>query len=128
MAVTASYSYQDSYQDQTSKTMCPESLGSKPVTCQTGSFGAPALQVKSLIAIEAKWIFATNPNWIVPQVGIDPKFTYDTHARQYGVDVPIYVLSNGSKGLTGGIDVGWSNTAHATVGLFLNQPLQVGLN
>jgi hypothetical protein len=69
--------------------------------------------------------FATTS--ILPTIGIAPIVTYDAVAGSYAVDFPVYLVSDGKNGLTGGVRFDWTSIKHVAVfGVFVSKAFNVG--
>jgi hypothetical protein len=120
LSITGAYNYQDVYQDGGAggqmHVLCPPT-GSPVLKCVNGYIGAPTAAYKSLITGEVRYI--TKDLFSRP-FGIDPTVTYDANSRAYGVEVPIYVIADTSKTLTGGVRYDWTSAKHeSVVGIFV---------
>jgi hypothetical protein len=118
---TLSYNYQKAYEDGGAsgkmQTLCP-TKGNPVLKCINGYIGAPTEKDKDLLSLEARYI--SPPGKFPIPFGIDPTVTYDAHSGVYGVEVPIYVVANASKSLTGGIRYDWTSDKHqSVVGVFV---------
>lgn len=120
MLLTASYQHQRAYDDADTKMLCPASSGdSAPVACVNGPIGVPVLTTKDLAALEFRWKPASNFAFAVTG-------TYDAKAKVWGVEAPVYLVSDGKNGLAGGVKVGWrSDTRAVTAGVFVSKPFDL---
>jgi len=100
------------YKDQDSKILCPAGAG--VVTCINGPIGAPKLNHTQAVTLEVRHQFR--------HVAIAPQISYDTKTKETKIDVPIYMITDGNNGLTGGVRFGWSSKDKDTVfGLFVTK-------
>ena len=94
------------------------------ITCATGFFGAPKEKTKALIGVDFRLI-GEAPLLGIP-IGIDPGFTYDAVAGSEAVQIPIYLFTDSSKNLSGGIRYDWTSTKHVSVvGVFASAALDI---
>lgn len=99
--ITIGYNYQESYRDQNTSIICPDSGGNASATCISGSFGEPNKTEKQLSYIELRGL--------VSGIGISIKYTYDFENETSGLDMPIYLYRNKSNDLNAGIRFGWND-------------------
>jgi outer membrane receptor protein involved in Fe transport len=123
---TLSYNHQEAYLDgagsQKTQTLCPGGA-TGVLACVTGFIGAPKRQQQELLAAGVRYIGETP--WGLP-IGVGPSVTYETRSKAYAVQVPIYLVADKDKNLTGGIRYDWtSDTHHSTVGIFLTSAFSV---
>ena len=119
---TGALEYQDAYEDQKSKVVCPPST-LVAATCLQGSVGAPDHLDKLLISLERRSLLYRNEDALISSVGIAAQATYDAIDGNYGFDLPIYFILNDKGALIGGIRVGWTSKDHDIVGgVFVSAP------
>jgi hypothetical protein len=118
MSVTGQFNYQRAYKDASTQTVCQAAASGSGLKCVTGAIGPPGTTNKYLATVDFRHIWT----WklIGAPIGIDPTFTYDLHSHVYGFEVPIYVVANDSKSLTGGLRYDWTSDKHqSVVGVFV---------
>jgi hypothetical protein len=121
-SLNLTFNYQQAYQDAdkgVTQTKCKVTV-SPNINCVTGFIGAPTTQDKALLSLDYRFVGSSLPI-IGTRYGIDPGFTYDAKARSEAVQFPVYLMTDSSKNLTGGIRYDWTSTSHvSTVGLFVS--------
>jgi hypothetical protein len=120
-SVTLSYNYQRSYEDGGKdgkmQTLCP-TTGTTVLKCVAGYINPPLRQDKDLFALDYRYI--SPPGTFPIPIGIDPGVTYDANSGAYGFQLPIYVIADKSKNLTGGLRYDWTSDKHeSVVGIFV---------
>jgi hypothetical protein len=121
MALNLTFSYQQFYQDGDtgeSRTLCLT-----VDNCVTGFIGAPVRTEKALITGDFRWIgaFGTHP------IGLDVSVTYDPITDAESVQIPLYLMTDGSGALTGGLRYNWSSESHlSTIGVFASTAFDIG--
>lgn len=122
MSLTLGYNFQKSYEDGRSdgdkEVVCPPSSGAN-VTCVDGYIGPPQRQVKHLFS--ADWRFIAPTSLFSIPIGIDPGVTYDAKSHEYAFQFPIYIATNSSKGLTGGVRYDYTSKKKESIfGVFVS--------
>jgi hypothetical protein len=120
-SLTLSYNYQRAYKDGApggqTQTLCPPT-GSPVLKCVSGYINAPVETEKDLIGLDYRYI--SPPGAFPIPIGVNPAFTYDARSGVYGVQVPIYIVVNKAKSLTGGVRYDWTSDKHQSiVGVFV---------
>jgi hypothetical protein len=121
MSATVSYNHQLTYEDGgddgQKQILCPPS-GSPNLVCINGYVGAPTLTKKDLITLDYRYLTAKGPLGF--PVGINPTATYDAASGVYGFQLPIYLVVDPKKALTGGLRYNWTSDEHkSVVGIFV---------
>ncbi len=110
---TFSYEHQDGYEAAKKVVACPAGPG--PVICVNGSVGAPKATRSELLSFEAR----VKPT---ARFGFAVTATYDVEAETFGVDVPLYLVSDDKGGLSGGIRLGWTDESdNVTAAVFVSK-------
>jgi len=114
-----SFQVQQAYKDATSKVLCPAMpSGAGPISCISGPVGVPADKKQELLTLEFRQAVSKD-------LAVSVSGTRDFKNKVSGVQVPIYLVSDG-KSLTGGIRFDWSSDTHkTTAGIFIGQPFQL---
>jgi len=90
-----SYTYQHSYKDQITQTICPVAH-TTTVTCTTGSFGKPTEFSSSLVGVDASYL--GNPAPHISQLsfikGVSLSAVHNTKTDLTTVKLPIYLLND----------------------------------
>jgi len=121
MSATLSYAYQRVYKDGgddgQAQVLCKPG-GTPFISCINGFIGHPVRGEQHLFTADYRYI---SPDTLLSiPVGIDPTFTYDAASGEYGFQLPVYVIPNKAKGLTGGLRYDWtSDKHHSVVGVFV---------
>ncbi len=120
MSITGAYDYQRSYADGGKKgatsNLCPVEAVSI-LTCVTGYVGHPLLTDKQLATAEFRYI---NGHTLPFSFGVAPAFTYDLQSGIYSFAVPVYLIADETKALTGGLRYDWTSDKHeSVVGIFV---------
>jgi hypothetical protein len=120
-----SYQYQDTFADNTTKTICPTTSSTPVLTCVTNPIGLPKETIKSIVAVEVRdriWLAA---NSLLSSFAFDLGTYYDTKAKVWGVDLPIYLVGD-KTGLSGGVQLGWrSDTNGFTASVFVSKAFDI---
>jgi hypothetical protein len=122
-----SFNYQQAYEDGTdglTQTKCINS----GATCVNGFIGAPSFVQQGLATADFRWIdrgfklgSATVP------IGAQVMVTYDAIQNAEAVQVPIYLATDSSGNLKGGVRYDWTSTTHvSTVGVFVSTGFDIG--
>jgi hypothetical protein len=118
-AIVGQYQYQDTYTEQTSKTLCPSTSSTSVLKCVTGPIGAPTPTIKDLLTLE--WRYQVGK-----QFAIDPSATYDAHSSAYSFGLPFYFVKGSSNAFTSGVRADWaSDKHHLVVGVFVTKGFSV---
>lgn len=108
------------YKDAKEGTRCPAPNGSAPLICASGPMGAPVLTTSHLLTGEVRQQFSDTNK----AMGI--KLRRDFKRKLSAVEIPYYVLSDGTGGLTGGISLGWTSAdKRANISFFIGQPFSL---
>jgi hypothetical protein len=121
VSLNFSFNYQEAFLDSDfgmTQTKCINS----GATCVNGFIGAPALQDKGLAGFDVRF----KPMIGNFTIGLDPGFTYDAINHAEAVQFPIYLVSDSTGNLTGGIRYDWTSTTHvSTVGIFVTSAFSI---
>jgi hypothetical protein len=118
-AITGAIEYQNTYKDATQAALCPAGVAGAEVTCKIGPLGKPKRDEKLLWSLEYRHQFS-NPGSFFPAVGLSTMLTYDSRNDVFGVDVPVYLVSDPKNGLTGGVRLGYrDDDDEVIVGVFV---------
>jgi hypothetical protein len=119
-STSLSYKHQLAYDDAgggEKQTLCPPS-GSPNLVCINGYVGAPKRTNTDLITLDYRYL-SPKGRAGVPW-GINPAATYDLESDKYGFQVPIYLILDSKKALTGGLRYDWTSDEHkSVVGIFI---------
>lgn len=107
--------YQKSYKAAKSRVICPSS-DAQPIFCVQGSYGPPTRETSRQVWVGVK----RSSRHFAYQL----RATYDVDARQYGVDMPIYLVRNSVGNLTAGIRLGWTEETDFTAAIFVSKPFE----
>jgi len=108
--LSAGAEFQRAYKPTKQKIECPVSTG--PSTeCVNGSIGPPKTVNERLVYLEGRTELAGT--------AMDLKITHDFESGDNGVDLPIYLLRDDKGARSGGVRLGWTNTDHFAVGIFV---------
>jgi hypothetical protein len=99
--------------------------------CITAADGAPVRKTSTIATIELRQAFASPGR--TPSFAIAPQFSYDATSGGYGVDLPVYLVSDGAGKLRGGLRLSYTNVKKAgggrkgdtSLGLFVGVPFSV---
>lgn len=109
--------YKDGGEDEETRTVCLPG-GTPLLTCANGFIGRPLRDKQHLITAQVRHI--TDKGLFGLPTGFNPTVTYDAQSGEYGVQLPVYLLDNKSKGLTGGVRYDWLSKDHdSTFGIFI---------
>lgn len=115
-----SASYQEAFEAQDSKTLCPPGSTS-PAQCVTGAAGAPSRQRKSLISAEYRRKWASG-------LTVAAQATYDAENDVYGAEIPIYLPAVAGHDTNAGVKFGWrSDTDEVTAVFFVSKAISTWL-
>jgi hypothetical protein len=118
-AITGSIAYQRGFEAADAVTLCPAPGGPGPVTCVSGSPGAPERSGGLLISLGLRHRFFGGDGAPLG-VAAAPLVTYDALDEVWGVDVPIYFFRDKKAGLSGGVRGGWrSDDKKVRFGVFI---------
>lgn len=111
LAVVASIAYQQGFEEQKTRTICPTGTPGSNVICAVGPNGRPDSVEKVLLALEGRKLFDLSQgpfqNGIVDRFGIAPQVAYDANNDDFGIDVPVYLTADDKGNLIGGIRFGY---------------------
>lgn len=118
---TASLEYQHAFKSATAETKCLNA-STPTLKCASGAFTAPIASEKYLTSLNLRYV---DTLW-GHAVGAAPVFTYDLKSRIYGIDLPVYFISDAKGNPTAGIDVGWTSNTHVfTIGIMIGAPFSL---
>ena len=121
---TFSAEYQDAVEDADKGVLCPPSSGAA-VQCLSGPLGRPSSDDRLLTSIEYRSQFETRLP-LFPRIGTSLEFSYDHESDTYGIDLPIYLVSDDKGGLTGGVRLGYTSEDDDFVAaVFIGAPLSL---
>ena len=121
---TFSAEYQDAVEDADKGVLCPPSTG-VAVQCLSGPLGRPTSDDRLLTTVEWRSRFQTSVP-LFPRIGTSLAFSYDHENDNYGIDFPIYLVSDDEGGLTGGLRFGYTSEDDDFVaGVFIGAPLSL---
>lgn len=109
-AVTGGLEYQRVFKDATAGALCPAAAAGSELLCLTGPIGGPKRDEKLLLSLDYRHKIVIGETSLIPAIGISAMGTYDALNDEFGVDVPIYLVSDGKSGLTGGIRFGYTTS------------------
>lgn len=113
LAVTASAAYQRGYEERSSTILCPAVATGPTLTCLTGANGLPDRKNKVLLALDGRKLFDLSltrfQNGVVDRFGIAPQVTWDVKNKDFGIDVPVYLVPDDKGNLIGGFRLGYTN-------------------
>lgn len=122
-AIIPSIAFQRSYKAKDMIIHCPVPGGADSVQCLTGVNGAPSRRDKLLLALEGRRAFDLSDtrwqNGIVDRIGLSAQITYDTKSKDFGVDVPVYLVPDDKGNLIGGIRFGYATESDFVAGVFV---------
>lgn len=96
---TFAFNHERSYDDADSQILCPPGAGG-PVTCLEGAIGPPTRSTKNIVSVEARRRFGS--------VAAAATISYDAKAQEFGVEAPIYFITDSKNGFVGGVRLGWT--------------------
>jgi hypothetical protein len=111
-----------------SGTVCPASTAGEPVTCLTGSVGAPENVENTVGFVEMKWA----PRGGTLAFAMSPRISYEIEEGVFGIDLPIYFLrtksnDKGDRDFVGGLRLGWRDDDDELIaGIFVGKKLALG--
>lgn len=117
ITMVGSLTYKRDWKEADTALFCPAidtSLPFSTAACTDYQIAAPRL-VKSLVpGIEARmiWNGFRLGRWLMPQVAMAPKFTWDSDDDRKGIELPLYFGVTDDKSLTAGLKYarGWDGT------------------
>jgi hypothetical protein len=116
-SITGQVKYQYGYKPGDSQILCPPNPTNIVIQCFNDPVGAPMKNKGFQFVADMRHyigsVFGT-------PMAISPQLTYDVSDDVVGIDVPLYLVSDGEGGLTGGVRAGWrSDTDKFVVGIFV---------
>lgn len=96
---TLAFNHERSYDDADSQILCPAGAGGV-VTCLEGAVGPPTRSTKNIFSVEARRRFGS--------VAAAATLSYDVEAAAFGVEAPIYFITDAKSGFVGGVRIGWT--------------------
>lgn len=118
--ITLGLEYQHAFKAADEATLCPPTASDLPVTCKTGSVGGPMEQDKKLVSVNWRSLFRQG------KYGLSLQATYDFEADTFALDLPLYLLRNADKELTGGVRLGWNDDSDdLEIGVFVGKGLSI---
>jgi hypothetical protein len=118
-SISGHVAYELGYEAGKKQILCPFNVGPGPVQCFNDPASPPKKDKSLLIKFDLRHYIGQA---LGTSFAIAPLVTYDTSDDVVGVDVPLYVVSDGDFGLTGGIRAGWrSDTKDVVVGFFVGK-------
>lgn len=113
--LTAKIERRRTFKESESSIRCP-TAGGAVVQCVEGAFAAPSDKLGTALTLEGRMLFRTN-------VGAALSIARDFGQKTTGVELPVYWLSDGSGGLTGGIKFNWESGQRKTAAsVFVGAP------
>lgn len=107
-AIVGAVEYQRVFKDGTAGALCPAGVPGAEVQCLTGPIGDPKRDGKLLLSAEYRHQFTFGEKSLIPSLGISAMATYDALNKDFGVDVPVYLVNDPKIGLTGGLRLGYT--------------------
>jgi hypothetical protein len=118
-SISGHVAYELGYEAGKKQILCPFNAGPGPVQCFNDPASPPKKDKSLLIKFDLRQYLGEA---LGTSFAIAPLVTYDTSDDVVGIDVPLYVISDGDFGLTGGIRAGWrSDTKDVVVGIFVGK-------
>lgn len=117
--LVAKFSYQNSYKDNKTGTLCPLPT-TAPTKCISGPLGDPVHSIARIFSLEGRYV--------APTFDLDPVLSYDSVSGVKGLDVPIYFIGAGSSDsnkpvpFNAGVDLGWRTDTHGSISIFFGAP------
>lgn len=117
MLLLAKYEFQRSYVDASSGTICPVVPGASQLTCASGALGAPTANVARIVTLEFRDAL------FLKSAAFSVSYHHDFQAGANSIELPIYLVNDAPKGLTGGLLTGWRSKPDSVVfGVFVSSP------
>jgi hypothetical protein len=118
-SVSAHVKYELGYSAGKKKILCPFNAGPAPIQCFNDPASAPTKDKSVLAQFDLRQYLGKG---LGTDFAIAPLITYDVSDDVLGVDIPVYLVSDGKFGLTGGIRAGWrSDTKNVVAGVFVGK-------
>jgi len=111
--------YQYGYKAGKNKILCPGNPTNAVIQCFNDPVGPPSKEKSLLLSFDLRHYLGDGLG--VP-MAVAPLITYDATDDVLGVDLPLYLVSDGKLGLSGGLRMGWrSDTKDAVFGIFVGK-------
>lgn len=111
--------YQHGYKAGQNKILCPANPTNAVIQCFNDPVGPPQKDKSALLSVDMRHYLGEGLG--IP-MAIAPLVTYDVNDDVVGVDLPLYLVSDGKLGLSGGLRMGWrSDTKDAVFGIFVGK-------
>jgi hypothetical protein len=113
--------YERAFKSQQNGTVCPPSTGT-PVTCVSGPVGPADEQNRKILFTEIKVEPRVNERSL--GFALAPRVSYEFEGNDWGIDLPIYLLSAEKGGFVGGLRVGYNEAEEDdkfTAGIFVGK-------
>jgi len=94
--LVAGFDFKRNYNDADEATYCPASTGPAPVKCTAGAFGPPEAEIDTKLEGKIRYKFSDS-------IGLEVSAAYDFHDQSWGVEAPLYLISDKDNGLVGGL-------------------------
>jgi type II secretory pathway pseudopilin PulG len=129
---TASFTYGRKYKAADPITLC-QAINAVPQTqCITAPGAAPARRSQAIVSLEARHAFPANVGEFA-RFAIAPEVSFDLESDAYSLDLPVYLMGDGSGKLRGGVRFGYLNSKQAdggregdfSLGMFVGVPFSV---
>jgi hypothetical protein len=95
------FSYERTFKNGDSLQICSPISGSTSSKCQQGSIGAPQGKFSRIVFAESRILLSLN------HFALSPRMEYDFTASRFAARLPIYLVPNKDKLLTGGVTLGY---------------------
>jgi hypothetical protein len=103
-ALTASAAWERGYAEAGEAAVC---LGAvTPGICPLAIVGPPVREDRALFSLGLR-SFVDTPGFIIPRIALAPSVNYEAKDDIWGFDLPLYLVTNGDRALTGGLRVGY---------------------
>lgn len=118
-AYTATFSVQRSYKEADGQVACLPTTTGAILSCVNGALSAPTNTVKRIISLEHR-------RSVSKTLAIAIQLSHDFASGVNTIDIPVYLISDGKAGLSGGFAVGYSSDKDKIqLGVFVTQPFSL---
>ena len=110
---------QRAHKEADSQVACLPSTTGPVLTCVNGALAEPKRTLKRVLSLEYR-------RAIHKDIAIAVQISRDFVGKVNAIDIPVYLMSDGKAGLSGGFSIGYSSdNDKLQIGVFVTQPFSL---
>lgn len=118
--------YGQTYEDNDAAEICRTVSIPAGTECIKGPDGAPLRQRIGLVSVEARKLVTVNG---ATQIAVAPQVTYRTEDKNFGVEIPVYLVPDKDGKLSGGLKAVYNSKGDEfAIGVFVGVPFSIFYN